>query len=779
LVNLLLAMFVVAQQQPLQVTAQVDREEIDVGSEVVLTITVQATGNDPVQILDPPLNGLEIRSSTERSDVSVQGGALARITTRDLRLVPTRNGVVTIGPVRVVQGQSTAQSNSIEISVVGSISVSSTALLPHVRAYIERHPAPRMAPDEVAVQILGTTDTVTLGDQLDLIVLAWFPQDIRARLRTPPTLQPPQLQGAWIYERGSPGAVALSRRVGSVDYDVYAHHAVVFPLTSGQLEIGPATVSYSLPLTYSFLSREIRHEPQSEPLQVFVTPQPSAGRPTGFSGTAAADLEFTLDLSPRELQVGNAGSVVATLSGRGNVSLWPEPNLAWPSGIRVYPENVEVEITPRNGFVAGTKRFRYLVVADSSGTHRIEAPRYRYFDLDASRYVTLSLEPVDISTAGSRTASVEPASRALSLTRPSSQFLIGRLVGALPAVTWILIGVLPPLLVFAVGAARRSGWGHVRDAADSQTDLERADGGLRQVLETLVPNAEGLNGRALGGALRAVGVEEPVAAHVVRVRDRLWQAKYGPQGEIDPTELVAEVDEVLRALTGDVHDGVGSAAVASVALVLLSCSLVSGAAAQTPERLYETGAYRATADSFRARAEAEPWSATHQINLGTSLYRLGDLAGAKAAWIRAARLAPRSEDVRTLLELEPATARVSNGLTWIAPVTVAEALLVAALCWVAGWLTVGVRRRSGVALLLLALTGCAYAGIVHQRYSKSVGLVVSEDTALRWAPYGPAPARSRLDQGTPVQVSRSEGRWLLVTLGSQQGWLLAEEIEPI
>jgi hypothetical protein len=739
LVNLLLAMFVVAQQQPLQVIAQVDREEIDVGSEVVLTITVQATGNDPVQILDPPLNGLEIRSSTERSDVSVQGGALARITTRDLRLVPTRNGVVTIGPVRVVQGQSTAQSNSIEISVVGSISVSSTALLPHVRAYVERHPAPRMAPDEVAVQILGTTDTVTLGDQLDLIVLAWFPQDIRARLRTPPTLQPPQLQGAWIYERGSPGAVALSRRVGSVDYDVYAHHAVVFPLTSGQFEIGPATVSYSLPLTYSFLSREIRHEPQSEPLQVFVTPQPSAGRPTGFSGTAAADLEFTLDLSPRELQVGNA----------------------------------------RNGFVAGTKRFRYLVVADSPGTHRIEAPRYRYFDLDASRYVTLSLEPVDISTAGSRTASVEPASRALSLTRPSSQFLIGRLVGALPAVTWILIGVLPPLLVFAVGAARRSGWGHVRDAADSQTDLERADGGLRQVLETLVPNAEGLNGRALGGALRAVGVEEPVAAHVVRVRDRLWQAKYGPQGEVDPTELVAEVDEVLRALTGDVHDGVGSAAVASVALVLLSCSLVSGAAAQTPERLYETGAYRATADSFRARAEAEPWSATHQINLGTSLYRLGDLAGAKAAWIRAARLAPRSEDVRTLLELEPATARVSNGLTWIAPVTVAEALLVAALCWVAGWLTVGVRRRSGVALLLLALTGCAYAGIVHQRYSKSVGLVVSEDTALRWAPYGPAPARSRLDQGTPVQVSRSEGRWLLVTLGSQQGWLLAEEIEPI
>jgi hypothetical protein len=771
---------IAAQQQPVRVTAAVDRDEVDVGGEVVLTITVYAAGNEPVQILDPPLNGLEVRSSSERSEVSVEGGEFARITTRDLRLAPTRNGIVTIGPVRAVQGTSTAETTPIQVTVVGVMGGASASILPHVLSFIEQQPPPRIAPDEVAVQILSTADTVVLGDQLDLVVLAWFPREIRTRLRTPPTLQPPQPQGAWVYEQGAPGAVALTRRVGGANFDVYAHHTVVFPLTAGEFEIGPATVSYSLPLTYSFLSREIRHEPQSEPIQIHVTPQPSAGRPAGFRGTAASDLEFTLDVEPMQLPLGSAGSVVATLSGRGNVSLWPEPSLTWPVGMRVYPENVEVEITPLDGYIAGAKRFRYLVVADSFGTHRIEPPSYEYYDLDVSQYVTLTLEPIDILTEGGPRSSFEPPARALSLAEDRESWLLAaRLADALPTFIWFVIALAPPLLVAAAGATRRLGWMRGRSVRAEGTPLEAVEARFRSVLGGLVPDAEVRDGRLLSGALRAVGVDGPVAAHVVRVRDRLWQANYGPPGEIDPSELAAEVEEVLRALTGGTPGAPRKVVTACVVLALLGATAAGGATAQTAERLYETGAFRAAADSFEARAELEPWSAAHQQNLGTSLYRLGNVAGAKAAWVRAARLAPRSKDISDLLEMEQATSGADDGLLWIAPITPSEALLIAIVCWLVGWTLVGVKRRTGIVILGFAIVACGYAGIVHGRYSKSVGLVVSADTPLRWAPYGPAPVRRILERGTPVETSRVDGRWVLVTQGSRQGWLLLEEVEGI
>jgi hypothetical protein len=775
----LYAALLLSPQQPIQISAEVDLIEVELGSEVVLTITVRAIGNEAVQIMDPPLNGLERRSSSERSDVSVEGGTFMRITTRDVRLAPTRTGSVTIGPVRVVQGEQWAETDTIELTVTGSAAVRSASLQPHIRDFIARHPPPQLSADEVSVEILTSTDRIVLGDQLDLIVLAWFPREIRARLRTPPTLQPPRLQGAWVYEQGAPGAAALSRQVAGVNYDVYAHHAVVFPLTPGDFVVNPATVSYSLPLTYSFLSREIRHEPQSETASVQVLSQPGAQRPPGFRGTAAADLEFTLDVMPTHLQVGSAGSVVATLAGRGNVSLWPEPAIEWPAGMRVYPENVEVEITPLDGYVAGVKRFHYLVVADSAGTHRIPAPRYDYFDIDASRYVSLVLEPVDLVTEGGRSYGAGRPLLDLGLSEEESRLRAERIVLGFPRAAWLLVILLPPVMFAALRVRRRGRRGRISSETLVEDGLEKVEREFARAVAILVPDADTRDGRSLEDALRAVGVEEPVAAHAVRVRDRLWQSSYGPEGRIDPDELVAEVEEVLRALTGERHPVQGDLAVAGLAVLLLVGGAVGSVHAQSAERLYQAGAYRAAADSFAARAEVEPWSATHHHNAGISLHRLGDVVGAKVEWVRAARLQPRSSQSRDLLEADQTADPMPDPLLWVARVTFAEAILLAAACWVVAWVVIGWRKKLGVVLLLVSVLSGAYGGWVHSRYTRPVALVVGHDTPLRWAPYGPSPSRRVLDQGLAVEVSRVDGRWALVELGTDRGWVLADEIQNL
>src|SRR3989442_16023306 len=84
-----------------------------------------------------------------------------------------------------------------------------------------------------------------------------------------------------------------------------------------------------------------------------------------------------------------------------------------------------------------------------------------------------------------------------------------------------------------------------------------------------------------------------------------------------------------------------------VALGLLALVTPRAVAAQAPsaEALYEVGALRAAADSFAARAPAQPRVAAHWYNPGATLYRAGADGKAKAAWTRAARVAPRAPPV--------------------------------------------------------------------------------------------------------------------------------------
>jgi len=356
LVTLFVAALCALQQVHVQAT--VDRDQVDLGETVLLTITVEATSNEPVEILNPSLVGLELLGATDQSDVSISEGLATRILTRVLRLRATSAGTASIGRTVAYVGETAAEANPVEIVVEAVDYPGAETLAPHVRAMVERHVPPQLSADEVYVEVLTSTDSVVLGEQLDLAVVAWFPQHVRAQLRTPPTLQPPELQGAWTYTQGVPHAVDLRRSVRNALYHVYVHSVVVFPLTPGTLNIGPATVSYSLPMSYSFLSREVRHEPRSDSVSVFVAAQPLETRPASFDGAASSGLQLTLQAEPLELPVGDAAVVTAVLSGEGNVALWPEPKIRWPSGVRAYPEGIDVNLAPDAERVTGSKTFR-------------------------------------------------------------------------------------------------------------------------------------------------------------------------------------------------------------------------------------------------------------------------------------------------------------------------------------------------------------------------------------------------------------------------------------
>src|SRR5216117_892129 len=168
----------------------------------------------------------------------------------------------------------------------------------------------------------------------------------------------------------------------------------------------------------------------------------------------------------------------------------------------------------------------------------------------------------------------------------------------------------------------------------------------------------------------------------------------------DAAELAAEVGQVLRVLgaePGAGGDGEAPRRRRAVTTLGLAALLLPGLArAQAPsaEALYEAGALRAAADSFAARAAAEPQVAAHWYDLGATLYRAGADGKATAAWTLAARLAPRNGVVRRARRLLPPPDAASESLLAVGPATPAEWWLAATLAW---WLACGLviaRRRA-------------------------------------------------------------------------------------
>jgi hypothetical protein len=774
LVATVLALALATQAPQLQV--RVDPTDVLLGDTVVFTITVSARGDVPVEIVNPSLSGLQLQSMREQASVSVDGGVPMRLMSRHLVLRTIRVGEARIGAVEVRQDAETLRSDprTVTVRVAGA---GERSLAPRLRELIERTQPPPLSPDEVSVSLLYAPRSVLPGEQLDLLVVAWFPRGVRSRLRQPPTLRPPQLQGAWSYHRPTPTGIALSRQVGGVWYDLFVHHQAVFPLTAGELAVGAATVTYDLPLTHSFLSRELRHEVESQRLQLAVRQLPPLPDGRGFQGATGVGLSLDVDVPIRDFQVGSAVRVRAVVSGGGNVALWPEPAVEWPPGMRAYPGDVQVDVSPEDGRVGGRKTFHYTLVPDSAGAYRLAGITYPYFDTESRRHVVLRAAPIQLTASGGSPGGAIARGAAGPLAvRPATRSLDAWLARA-PWWAWLLVMGLPPLLA---GGAR---WARRRRRAPAaapdwreRSGLPALDREFRTVLEGLVADAGLLDGDGLADALRAAGVDAPVAAHSARVRDRLRLARYGPEGATDSNELEAEVREVLRALLGRSTEPHRLHVAAAV--ILLAAAVARPAVGQSPEQLLEAGAGRAAADSFAARAAGEPLVAAHWYNLGVALERSGEVQRAHAAWIRAGRLAPRDRSIRDALGRRPPPDRDTARLTWISPVAPAEALAGALALWVLGWALagVGVRRRHVAIVMALVVLVAGYALVLNRRYAGPVALARLADTPLREAPYGSAPAPRTLADGAAVTIVEERGPWVLARRGAEAGWVLRDEL---
>ncbi len=235
----------------------------------------------------------------------------------------------------------------------------------------------------VGFHVLMVPDTVYVGQQATYEMGVFISESAQQRMRRNPEVVPAELRGVLAYDLGGPQSLAPVRLDGQRIFPHVLQRAL-FPLASGRIVVPASQLSYSLPRTASYFSREEAAVVRAREASLFVKPLPSEGRPEDFLG-AVGVITLRARVDAPSVQVGDPVVLTVSVGGRGNVKLWPRPNIE-PAGASVVAAGERVRVDTTGQYVRGSKEFDWLVTPDRPGSLVIPVVEYPYFDPYADGY---------------------------------------------------------------------------------------------------------------------------------------------------------------------------------------------------------------------------------------------------------------------------------------------------------------------------------------------------------------------------------------------------------
>jgi hypothetical protein len=684
------------------------------------------------------------------------------------------------GRTQLPQFVATAGSQRV-VSSVPAVDIRASGTLPPtvlVRAWLDRGNG-RVA------------DTLFVGQQVDYVVDVQLNESARQRLRRNPTFFPPEMPGVLAYDLAPPAAVT---RIGRSCFETLSYRRALFPLFAGRTAIAPAALTYSLPLSTSFFSREESFELRTDSVRFTALDLPAAGRPADFAG-AVGTLGATSKISSAGARMGDPVVLTLRIEGTGNVNLWPRPPLAlgWAS-VAEGGERVQVDTSHQR--VRGAKEFDWLLTPRQSGRQQVPSISYPYFSADRRAYDSTRTAPLALDVASAALATIDSAPVARLAIRRTLRDERPEPIPSRPWY-WLLLAVAP------VPAVLRRARTRIRIRRDPRTAMQRlrqtvngsemptARALRRMYLDAVterIPEASGATRRdVFVRELRRAGVSADAADNAGALLDRLDSAAFSPAGSIERNAL-KDVDVMMKTIDAEAMRRVKNAPLGAM-LLFVAVTLAASTMYALPDGLaatfkqgveaYDHGAYSTSQRLFARVVTRAPRAADAWANLAAAAWSSGDSAAAARGWQRALRLDPLDADARERLEaLQPPMVRAVG---YVPPLPV-NALAVAALvCWLAAWiiLTAPPAKRPRHArplaggMLAVALVLLAGAFEMRDRLEPS-GLAVMRSSRLLLEGPGSQTASASANVGETGRIGAREGSWVRIALDNNRaGWVPA------
>lgn len=551
-------------------TVQVDRDSMQVGETLKLTVTARSKGNTRGNLVSPSLSAWQIVGQFEHTTFDSRAGERRRVLT--LSLQPLKTGQIVIAPFVLRTATGDVRSEPITITVGG--------------APTNTQPDPKdtaSAPDRAAFVRweIEEKGPFWLGQQFEARLVFYY--NLQVRLRGA-EMGDVKLQGFWTHDRKS----SSGRRRVQIGEDIYVRETLVHyqlvPIRAGRLELPPVGIELTADQSRGFDRRRVKVQRKSEPVTIEVKPLPDAGRPADFRGPAVGRITLQAGADRTRVKAGEGVQFTITTTVDGMLQNVPPVELPEVDGFRVYPPSDTETVRLFNNRLRGVRRQTWLMRPTRNGRLQIPSIALSAFDPATGRYQTARTRALDVEASGvdaddrkaggggTVNASATPALRTVR-----REIDVDQTDRPIYEQIWFIAAAAAPPVVFALliglGRVRRR-----REANSGNRTAKRAASNARAALaavkrgkhdspyaavshalisyleERLAQPVKGLTHGALADVLRQRGASEEQTRALVSELENCDFARFAPtQGAAGVDECVARaralVDGLERSLT--------------------------------------------------------------------------------------------------------------------------------------------------------------------------------------------------------------------------------------
>lgn len=525
----------------------------------------------------------------------------------------------------------------------------------------------------------------------------------------------PSFNGFWSQETAAPTNIEFEREDvnGQLYNSALLRRYVLIPQQTGKLTIDPAELVCLVNIRTSSRTGNsifdsffddgyttVRKRINSKAVTVTVRDLP-AGAPADFGG-GVGQYRMSARLSRNVLKAHEAGSLIVTISGKGNLSLLEAPELRFPPDFEVYDVKSTTNADKSTGGTTGSRVFEYPFIPRSHGEFTIGPVTYSYYDVNAGKYVTVTSDALELSVEKGAVQSQEgqviqtPSAERKDvknlgedirfIVRDLPKYSFGRAfivnsLGFWLASVLLIIAAAAAWAVFRGMAARKAdvaGTRTRRATKMAQARLKAASGYLKQNLEAafyeelhkaligyisdkLNIGVEALNKENISARLLEGGVSEELVGSYISLVDACEYARYSPDSGNeamtthynDAVRIISSIDSTMKS-----HKKTAYGAMSLIVLMLVLPAVMRAenqnalldSLWQKGVSAYSDGRWEESADAWESLRGAGVESAELYYNLGNAYFKSTEIGRAVLNYERALRLDPSFSDARFNLE---------------------------------------------------------------------------------------------------------------------------------
>ncbi len=395
----------------LTVSAETDRDTVEIDGNLYLTVTVAGDSANVPEPKLPNMQNFNVYSSGRSQSISIINGKITTSVSFTYILTPRFIGVQAIPSISVFNGREKAVTPELKINVVKA------AQQPKQAAQQPAQPQqqPRQKPTRAARAAADKGEQIFLkaetdkkaaypGEQIDISIRFYT----SVPLSSNPQYVPPSFTN--LISEDLPPVRNGETEIGGVRYAYSEIKAALFALAPGSAEIKSAKVIAQVPATdpidpfdpnffQKFMSMSGAQgrslEFNTDPIKLTIKPLPH-GAPAGFDG-AVGNFSISASADRRDAKVGEAVNFSLTVSGGGNLKAVVAPKFPDLPDFKVFDTMSSLDVSKEHDVISGKKTFTYILVPRAEGRKTVPPLKFSYFDPKAGAYRELQTEPVTLS----------------------------------------------------------------------------------------------------------------------------------------------------------------------------------------------------------------------------------------------------------------------------------------------------------------------------------------------------------------------------------------------